>query len=186
MDVHAVAAGRLPVDRWNSFARTWMFQVRIPSEQTFGEWKMNLQHILSLAVVAMVSLLLSSAGIARADKHDQPKVFADCAKACAACQLECDMCFKYCTALLAEGKKDHDKTVQTCADCGECCKLAATLCARSSPYSTPACECCTMCCDDCATACEKFADDKHMVACAKSCRDCAKACRELVGMMNVK
>jgi hypothetical protein len=93
------------------------------------------------------------------------------------------MCFKHCTTLLAEGKKDHAKTVQTCADCAECCKLSATLCARSSPYSPAACECCAKCCDDCATACEKFPDDKHMAACAKSCRDCAKSCREMIKMM---
>ena len=105
--------------------------------------------------------------------------FAACAKACGDCQLHCDACFRHCATQLAAGKKDHEKTMISCVDCAECCKLAATLSARESPYAAAACECCAKCNDDCAAACEKFPDDKHMATCAKSCRDCAKACREM-------
>ena len=134
------------------------------------------------AAVALAVLCLSlSAQAFGADKEDgHHGHMMKCAKVCADCQLQCDSCFTHCRILLTEGKKDHAKTVQTCADCGECCKLAATLTARNSPFSAAACECCAKCCDECATACEKFADDKHMAECAKSCRDCAKACREML------
>ena len=137
-------------------------------------------------LLVAVATLTMVAGTTRAAEHEHAKHFADCAKACAACQLECDMCFKHCLTLLADGKKDHAKTVQTCADCAECCKACATLCARSSPFCPAACECCAKCCDECATACEKFPDDTHMAGCAKSCRDCAKACRDLVKMIGAK
>ena len=109
-----------------------------------------------------------------------------CAKACAHCQLQCDMCFAHCRSLLAQGKKEHEITCQFCVDCADCCKLAATLTARTSPLSTEACDCCGKCCDKCAEACEKFPDDKHMADCAKSCRDCAKSCREMIQTVNTK
>ena len=114
------------------------------------------------------------------DKADHHAHFAKCAKVCADCQLQCDMCFAHCRALLAQGKKEHEITTQLCVDCGDCCKLAATLSARMSPLAGDACDCCAKCCDKCAAACEKFPDDKHMAECAKSCRDCAKACREMI------
>ncbi|QEL19880.1 hypothetical protein [Limnoglobus roseus] len=102
-----------------------------------------------------------------------------CAKICSDCQLQCDMCFAYCNGMTAKGLKGHEKTAQLCVDCADCCKLAATLTARTSLLSADACECCAKCCDKCAEACEKIDDDKHMHECAKSCRDCAKACRAM-------
>ena len=53
-------------------------------------------------------------------------------QACADCQIQCDMCFAHCKGLLAEGKKEHEKTTQLCVDCAECCKLAATLTASAA------------------------------------------------------
>ena len=147
------------------------------------------------AIVALLSLLLVGTTVValasqaqaefKADDKDHPhgEHFAACAKVCADCQLHCDMCFHHCATLLAEGNKEHAKTMHACVDCAECCKLAATLSARNSPFATAACECCAKCNDECATACEKFPDDKHMAMCAKSCRDCAKACREMIKHM---
>src|SRR5437763_16735782 len=109
--------------------------------------------------------------------------FLACAKAWAACQIECDMCFAHCKALTAAGQKGHAITGQFCVDCGDCCKLAASLTGRMSPLSAEACDCCAKCCDKCATQCEKFKDDKHMAACAKSCRDCSKACRDMLAQL---
>jgi hypothetical protein len=100
------------------------------------------------------------------------------ALACAACQTQCDACFEHCAELLVEGDKDRAKSMQTCVDCAECCKLAATQSARQSPFAAAACECCAKCC--CAMACGRFPDDKHMSACAKACREGAKACREMI------
>ena len=138
--------------------------------------------LLNLTMLAATALFLGwsplSFGADEGDAHLGH--LAQCAKACAACQLQCDSCFDHCRKLLAEGKKDHAQSEQTCADCGECCKLAATLTARNSPFSAAACECCAKCCDDCAVACGHFPEDKHMAECARSCRDCAKECREML------
>ena len=122
--------------------------------------------------------LFSPISTLKAEEHGEH--FMACAKICAACQLDCDACHSHCLKLLAEGKKEHAKTVEACVDCGDCCKLAATLSARNSPYAFAACECCAKCCDDCAAACEKFPEDKHMAECAKKCHECAKACREML------
>jgi hypothetical protein len=114
-----------------------------------------------------------------ADQHEDSRM-KQCAKVCAACQIECDSCFDHCLKLLSEGKKEHQATARLCADCAECCKTCATLCARNSPLAKPMLECCALCCEECAAACEKFPDDEHMVACAKACRGCAKECRDML------
>jgi len=130
------------------------------------------------AIVALMLLALFAV-YARAD-HEHAEHFKKCAKACADCQVECDACHKHCMTLLRDGKTQHAKTAQTCVDCADFCKLAASLSARQSPYANNACESCAKVCDDCGAACAKFPDDKHMAACAKACRDCAKSCREML------
>lgn len=134
----------------------------------------------SAAAMAVIATQAGAEGRAEDKDHPHAEHFAACAKACADCQQQCDMCFHHCASLLAEGKKEHATTMNTCVDCAECCKLAATLSARNSPFAAAACECCAKCNDECAAACEKFPDDKHMAMCAKSCRDCGKACREMI------
>src|SRR5271163_2154864 len=49
--------------------------------------------------------------------HEHGEHFLKCAKACTDCQLSCDSCFAHCLELLADGKKDHLRTAQLCADC---------------------------------------------------------------------
>jgi hypothetical protein len=139
----------------------------------------SFQSLVTLCLSALV-LVLTAPAFAADDGDAHHGHMMLCAKACADCQLQCDACFEHCRKLVAEGKKEHAKTVQTCVDCADCCKLAASLAARSSPFAGAACDCCARCCDECAAACETFKDDKHMAECAKSCRDCAKACREMV------
>lgn len=142
---------------------------------------MNRREVLAaLGATAAGLTALSGAEAQADDPHKHHEHFVQCAKACADCQQQCDMCFHHCAGLVASGKKDHAKTMHTCVDCAECCKLAATLTARHSSFAAAACDCCAKCCDECAAACEKFPDDKHMAACAKSCRACAKACREMI------
>jgi hypothetical protein len=139
------------------------------------------QDVLGMLGAALIVFAAGGGGQARADDpHAHDEHFAACAKACGDCQQMCDMCFRHCAGLLADGKKEHAKTMQACVDCAECCSLAARLTARGSPFAAAACECCARCNDDCAAACEKFPDDKHMADCAKACRDCAKACRDMV------
>lgn len=142
---------------------------------------MNRREALTALGVSAAGLTALTGGQARsAEEHKHGEHFDTCAKACADCQVACDGCFRHCADLVARGNKGHVKTMHTCVDCAECCKLAASLSARQSQMARHACECCAKCCEECATACEKFQADKHMAACAKACRDCAKACREML------
>jgi hypothetical protein len=133
-----------------------------------------------LGGLAVLALLLFGATRAQLLADDKESYHEKCAKACADCQLQCDSCFHHCAHLVADGKKEHEKTMHLCVDCGELCTTSAKLCARHSPLSATACEGCAKACDQCAEACEKFPTDDHMKACAKSCRDCARACREMI------
>ncbi|HTU18213.1 MAG TPA: four-helix bundle copper-binding protein [Gemmataceae bacterium] len=139
-----------------------------------------MSRVLYLATITLTAAALVIGRPAAAAEEQHGEHFVACAKACASCQLHCDSCFTHCLSLLAMGQKDHAKTARLCADCAECCKLAATLSARQSPLAGPACECCAKCCDECEAACAKHPDDKHMAQCAKACKDCAKACRDML------
>ena len=142
--------------------------------------KMAKESILSSLFCALILLGRPGAMIQADEPHMHSAHMMICAKACADCQLQCDSCTAHCLGLLETGKKDHAATLRTCMDCAECCKMAATICARNSNFAVICCDCCAKCCDECAMACEKFPDDKHMGQCAKSCRDCSKACREMI------
>ncbi|HUG66912.1 MAG TPA: hypothetical protein VMM76_04110 [Pirellulaceae bacterium] len=133
-----------------------------------------------MATALAVAVIAPFGQSARAAEGEHAEHFMMCAKSSAACQLQCDSGFKHCLTLLADGKKEHAKAAQLCADNAECCKACSTLCARQSPLARPMLECCAKCCDQCAAECEKFPDDKIMAAVAKSCRDNAKSCREML------
>ena len=113
------------------------------------------------------------------EKGHHAEHFDKCAKACADCMRECESCAHHCGHLVASGKKEHLKTLGTCADCAEFCASAAKIVSRHGPMAVPACEACAKACDVCAAACEKTSDDAHMKRCAQACRDCAKACRDM-------
>lgn len=106
--------------------------------------------------------------------------FNVCAKACANCQLLCHSCHHHCEELVADGKKQHVKTMKLCSDCGDICALAANIVSRHGPLSVTVCEACAKACDDCGKACAQFADDEHMKKCAQECQKCAAACREMI------
>jgi hypothetical protein len=128
-----------------------------------------------IAAVATVALF---AGISFADEHHE--AFEKCAKACTDCQRECDHCAAHCAKMLAEGKKDHLKTLRTCQDCATHCAAAAGIVARMGPFSDLICTACAEACARCGKACERFPDDKHMKRCAEECFRCEKACREML------
>ena len=109
--------------------------------------------------------------------------FDHCAKACTECMRECESCARHCVHLVADGKKDHLKTVGTCSDCAEFCAAAAKITSHQGPMAVLVCEACAKACDSCGKECEKFPEDEHMKRCAKACRECAKACREMVEMI---
>src|SRR5262249_52324511 len=106
--------------------------------------------------------------------------FEACAKACTMCMRECEMCAHHCAHMIAEGKKEHLRTLGTCADCAEFCASAARIVSRHGPMATTICESCARACDVCGETCEKYPEDEHMKRCAKACRECARACREMV------
>lgn len=141
------------------------------------------RQIKAMVLEATVLTLLASwpALAVRADEKDsRAEHFATCAKACTMCMRECESCAHHCVHLVAEGKKDHLKTVGTCSDCAEFCAAAAKIVSHQGPMAVLSCEACAKACDACGTECEKHADDAHMKRCAKACRECAKACREMI------
>ena len=133
--------------------------------------------LIVLAALAAPAMRAQEKAPGKGPAHN---AYADCAKACAVCMLNCDSCHHHCAQLVADGKKDHLASMNLCNDCGEVCAVAARITARQGPLAVPVCQGCARACDTCAASCEKFPDDKHMAQCAKACRDCAKACRAMV------
>ena len=78
-------------------------------------------HTVSLMAAALAVAVVAPLGPSARAQHEHAEHFLKCARACADCQLQCDSCFTHCLTLLADGKKDHAKTAQLCADCSECC-----------------------------------------------------------------
>ena len=124
----------------------------------------------------------AQAGTGRATgKHDaHGEHFAQCAKVCADCQVACSSCGAHCAALLADGKKEHQKTLQTCQDCADCCAAAAQIVSRGGPFSDIICKACADACARCGKACTQYGQDAHMKACADECRRCETACRTMI------
>src|SRR5262245_49195137 len=115
------------------------------------------------------------------DPHDMHAGhFMDCAKACDDCARMCDACGAHCAKMVADGKKEHFTTLQTCQDCATHCSAAATITARRGPYSDLICIACAEACKRCGEACDKIKDDEMMKKCADECRKCEKACREML------
>jgi hypothetical protein len=138
-----------------------------------------------LVILGAALVALGGPGSWAADEKDSHKEHmkgpvGKCAVACAKCMLSCDMCTRHCGKMVAEGKKEHVKTMHLCQDCSDMCCAAAKIAARHGPTSTVTCEACAKVCDKCADACEKADDDMHMKECAKMCRECAKACRDMI------
>jgi hypothetical protein len=114
-------------------------------------------------------------------KHDaHHEEFDKCARACSDCQRACGSCATHCASLLAEGKKEHMKTMQTCQDCADHCAAAAQIVSRRGPFADLICKACADACARCATACALHPADAHMKACADECRRCEKSCRGML------
>src|SRR5437763_1625087 len=76
-------------------------------------------------------------GPARAEEKPAAhhEVHEKCAKACFECSRECNSCAHHCAHLLADGKKDHLKTMALCVDCGTICAAAGEVTGRAGPLS---------------------------------------------------
>jgi hypothetical protein len=135
--------------------------------------------LLTALALAGLSLLGARADTKPADDPHHGH-FMECARACADCMRECESCAHHCANLLADGKKDHFRSMALCIDCGDACAVAGKLAARGGPLAGPICEACAKACDVCGDECKRFPDDEHMTKCAKACVDCAKACRDML------
>jgi hypothetical protein len=133
-------------------------------------------HSICLCVLfgAMHPMLATDAAESRHAAYEQ------CAKACSDCQRACDACATHCARLLAEGEKDHLKTLRTCEDCATHCSAAATIVARMGPFSDTICTACAEACKRCGDACAKHQHDPIMKKCAEQCRECETACRDML------
>src|SRR5262249_6354018 len=63
--------------------------------------------------------------------HGHDAHFAECANACHDCALSCEACGSHCVTLVAEGKREHLKTLKTCQDCATICHAAAAITGRA-------------------------------------------------------
>lgn len=131
-------------------------------------------------LLAAALLLVVTAPVADAEDHPHATAFEQCARACNDCELICDMCAAHCAEFVAEGKKEHLTTLQTCQDCATHCSAAACIVARKGPFSDTICQACAEACKRCGAECEKLKDDPMMQKCAEECRKCEKACREML------
>jgi hypothetical protein len=144
-----------------------------------------MRHLL-LPVLALSMAILAPQTVLPADDkskadHDHNMMAAEsCAKACNDCQRACDMCATHCANLLAQGKKDHVQTLQTCQDCATVCTAAAGITARTGPFMDSICKSCAEACSRCSKACDKYSDDPHMKKCADECKACEKACKDML------
>lgn len=151
-----------------------------------GSGIMNRRELLGGLGVTAATLVTYTSSAADTGRKSEKREdhhglhFDRCAKACADCQIECHSCQNHCADLVAEGKKDHVKTMKLCADCGDLCAVAASIVARHGTLSTTVCEACAKACDECGKACSQFADDEHMKKCAQECKKCAAECREMI------
>jgi hypothetical protein len=135
--------------------------------------------IVSVGMLAALAFALPTGSTAPPEPKHHEGIDA-CARACAHCMLECESCARHCADMIVKGEKKHEKTLGTCADCGDLCAVAGKIVARKGPFMVTACEACAKACEDCGKACAEFASDEHMQKCAKACRDCAKACRDMI------
>lgn len=145
---------------------------------------------MRVLLTALFAFTLSTAAVLGQDRpaataqpgspggHDA--AFEQCSKACDDCARVCEQCAAHCARLLADGKKEHLKTLQTCQDCATVCSAASCVVARKGPFSDLICTACADACKRCGDACEPHAADPMMKRCADECRRCEKACRDML------
>lgn len=145
---------------------------------------------MRLLLTALFAAALGSATVNSQDRPATPAqpgtagghaaAFEQCAKACDDCARVCDQCSAHCAKLLADGKKEHLKTLQTCQDCATICSAASCVVAKGGPFSDLICTACADACKRCGDACDQHKDDPMMKKCAEECRKCEKACRDML------
>src|SRR5262249_37263857 len=93
-----------------------------------------------LTGVALIACLLGSSQLRAVEEKEA--MYEHCAKVCHDCERACDGCANHCAHLLAEGKKEHLRTLRSCQDCATHCSAAACITARKGLYSDTICKAC--------------------------------------------
>src|SRR5262249_53301311 len=84
--------------------------------------------LASLAALAAVLALLARVPVRADEKAAHPhEMHYKCSKACFDCSRECASCFHHCAHLVADGKKEHTKTLHLCNDCATICAAAGEV-----------------------------------------------------------
>src|SRR5947209_8470720 len=125
-----------------------------------------MRKLVLTALALAAASFAGGPGWTAADKADggSPEhhaAFEHCAKACGDCQRACDSCATHCARLVADGKKEHLKTLRTCQDCATHCSAAACIVARMGPFADTICKACAEACARCGKQCEQHAEDAH-------------------------
>ena len=132
------------------------------------------------AALAVQALAQQQSRSEKPGHSERNEALDSCAKACNDCQRSCDTCATHCAHLVAQGEKEHLRTLQTCQDCAGICSTAAQIVARHGPFTDLISRSCAEACARCRKACEQHASDKIMKLCAEECRRCEQACREVL------
>jgi hypothetical protein len=145
---------------------------------------MDRREMLGILGVGAVGLTTLSGREALADdvvmKLDA--VHKECLEACSDCAKACDMTYHHCLTQVAEGKREHAKSLQYAADCAGFCALAACNIAKHSPLMAFSCESCAEACKATTAVVSKF-DSDEMKAATKALARCEKSCRAMVEAM---
>jgi hypothetical protein len=147
---------------------------------------MDRREMLGLLGAGAAGLTALSAAQAddKADDHccELDKTHEDCLKSCSDCAKSCDMTFHHCFMMVAEGKKEHAKSLHLVSDCAGFCALSACMIAKHSPLMAYSCSACADACKKTAEEVGKF-DSEEMQHAVKALRHCEKTCREMVASM---
>ena len=100
-----------------------------------------------------------------------------CIDACNQCADACDRCAAAC--LREDDVKMMAECIRLDMDCAAVCRLAGSLLARGSDFSSALCRTCAEVCDACGDECAKH-EHGHCQECARACRRCAEECRRMV------
>lgn len=138
---------------------------------------------IGAGVAGIATLSATSAKAQQASAtHHRDKIHEDCLNACSDCARMCDETFHHCYVQVAEGKRDHAKSLHLVSDCASFCNLSASMIAKHSPLMMQSCAACGSACATTATEVERF-DAPEMKAAAQALRKCERSCREMVKAM---
>lgn len=97
------------------------------------------------------------------------------------CVASCERCVSHCISMLAEGKPEFQKTLETTRECLAVCSAMLTVSTFDAPHRADLAKLCIAVCEDCAKECDVHSAHSEICKeCAQACRDCATACASLL------